>query len=88
MGGLSSDQSALYLDMERYQSFSINYTMIREKSVWGSNTFYYIVRTNNKMKNITVPGWLKDLLVRNVRIVKFNMEPAVGQLWFKLDKFI
>ena len=27
----------------------------------------------NKIKNSTVPGWF--------RLVKFNMEPAVGPLW-------
>ena len=34
-GGLSSDQSELYLShgLVWYQGFSINYTMIREKSV-------------------------------------------------------
>ena len=45
-------QSELYLGhvvLYLYQSFSINYMMI-------SNIVYYIDRTENKMKNITVPG--------------------------------
>ena len=33
----------------------------------------------NKIKNSTVPGW--------VRLVKFNMEPAVGRFGFTLDQF-
>ena len=50
-------------DMDRYQSVSINYTIIREKSVWDSNKVYYMVRTKNKIKNITVSDWFSDLLV-------------------------
>ena len=37
-------------DMDWYQSFSINYMMIREKSVRDSNNVYYIVRIKNNEK--------------------------------------
>ena len=58
--------------------------MIREDSVWDSNRVYYIVRTKDKIKNITVSGWW----VRKVRFVKLKSEPAVGHLGLRLDQFI
>ena len=61
--------------MDWYQSFSINYTMIRE------TVLKFIILSDKKIRSRILQfrvgsenGWF-----RKVRLVKFNREPAVGQ---------
>ena len=50
----------------------------------------FIILSGQKIRSIILQFWVgsETCWFRKVMLVEFNREPAVGQLGFKLDKFI
>ena len=87
--GLSSDQSELYLShglVSRFQHKLHN----DQREKWLETVIRFIILSRQKIRSRILQFLVgsETCWFRQVRLVKFNREPALGQFWFKLDQFM